>query len=127
MDNRPTRSKHNPNGPWLRRSGSARRALGQRMGHLPLWSRGRPAVHGRSRVCDLLRTRECRPQKRADDVRSEQVSAARPVGPWQLESVVGQELSSSSGVTGDETVDTPVSYTHLRAHETDSYLVCRLL
>ena len=22
---------------------------------------------------------------------------------------------------------TPVSYTHLRAHETDSYLVCRLL
>src|SRR5665647_3908078 len=26
------------------------------------------------------------------------------------------------GVVGD-----PVSYTHLRAHETDSYLVCRLL
>ena len=24
-------------------------------------------------------------------------------------------------------VDGPVSYTHLRAHETDSYLVCRLL
>ena len=24
-------------------------------------------------------------------------------------------------------IDTPVSYTHLRAHETDSYLVCRLL
>src|SRR5665647_776950 len=24
-------------------------------------------------------------------------------------------------------VSTPVSYTHLRAHETDSYLVCRLL
>src|SRR5664279_4549066 len=24
-------------------------------------------------------------------------------------------------------VDIPVSYTHLRAHETDSYLVCRLL
>src|SRR5665647_1867033 len=23
--------------------------------------------------------------------------------------------------------DSPVSYTHLRAHETDSYLVCRLL
>ena len=23
--------------------------------------------------------------------------------------------------------NTPVSYTHLRAHETDSYLVCRLL
>ena len=25
------------------------------------------------------------------------------------------------------THQTPVSYTHLRAHETDSYLVCRLL
>ena len=25
------------------------------------------------------------------------------------------------------TRDRPVSYTHLRAHETDSYLVCRLL
>ena len=24
-------------------------------------------------------------------------------------------------------ISTPVSYTHLRAHETDSYLVCRLL
>src|SRR5680860_1699477 len=27
---------------------------------------------------------------------------------------------------GDDAAD-PVSYTHLRAHETDSYLVCRLL
>src|SRR5665647_3806262 len=27
----------------------------------------------------------------------------------------------------NETNSTPVSYTHLRAHETDSYLVCRLL
>ena len=27
----------------------------------------------------------------------------------------------------DETINAPVSYTHLRAHETDSYLVCRLL
>src|SRR5680860_1684120 len=26
-----------------------------------------------------------------------------------------------------EPYNTPVSYTHLRAHETDSYLVCRLL
>ena len=26
-----------------------------------------------------------------------------------------------------EIIDIPVSYTHLRAHETDSYLVCRLL
>ena len=28
---------------------------------------------------------------------------------------------------GEVTADIPVSYTHLRAHETDSYLVCRLL
>src|SRR5664279_5993140 len=28
---------------------------------------------------------------------------------------------------GSVAVQTPVSYTHLRAHETDSYLVCRLL
>src|SRR5664279_4857111 len=28
---------------------------------------------------------------------------------------------------GLELLDGPVSYTHLRAHETDSYLVCRLL
>ena len=27
----------------------------------------------------------------------------------------------------DEQIVKPVSYTHLRAHETDSYLVCRLL
>src|SRR5664279_3257458 len=27
----------------------------------------------------------------------------------------------------DDDLITPVSYTHLRAHETDSYLVCRLL
>ena len=27
----------------------------------------------------------------------------------------------------DDTCDVAVSYTHLRAHETDSYLVCRLL
>src|SRR5680860_1019370 len=29
--------------------------------------------------------------------------------------------------TGELSLDSPVSYTHLRAHETDSYLVCRLL
>ena len=28
---------------------------------------------------------------------------------------------------GTEDIPEPVSYTHLRAHETDSYLVCRLL
>src|SRR5665647_3879903 len=30
-------------------------------------------------------------------------------------------------INGRAYTTTPVSYTHLRAHETDSYLVCRLL
>ena len=30
-------------------------------------------------------------------------------------------------MTPYNSTNTPVSYTHLRAHETDSYLVCRLL
>src|SRR5664279_2142126 len=38
----------------------------------------------------------------------------RPSGPSQTR--VGGQIASA-----------PVSYTHLRAHETDSYLVCRLL
>src|SRR5680860_1732182 len=33
----------------------------------------------------------------------------------------------SSATVPSPTVLAPVSYTHLRAHETDSYLVCRLL
>src|SRR5664279_1426282 len=47
-------------------------------------------------------------------------------GLWRLDSAV-----AGSGVTGDllaHNIDmASVSYTHLRAHETDSYLVCRLL
>src|SRR5665647_460903 len=43
-----------------------------------------------------------------------------------------QETLSPNGELGkkllfDTNLSTPVSYTHLRAHETDSYLVCRLL
>ena len=34
---------------------------------------------------------------------------------------------NEGGWTLLSTLFTPVSYTHLRAHETDSYLVCRLL
>src|SRR5665647_1069878 len=39
------------------------------------------------------------------------------------------EYSSNRCLTiaGTGSNSTPVSYTHLRAHETDSYLVCRLL
>src|SRR5680860_1360614 len=49
---------------------------------------------------------------------------------------VAYELHESRGKTSNSrrsidldatTIDIPVSYTHLRAHETDSYLVCRLL
>ena len=37
------------------------------------------------------------------------------------------EGSGKSASLKHVTKHTPVSYTHLRAHETDSYLVCRLL
>src|SRR5680860_389101 len=45
---------------------------------------------------------------------------------------VGRGRINASGIhatlgAGDEEGASPVSYTHLRAHETDSYLVCRLL
>ena len=36
------------------------------------------------------------------------------------------DITVEAGDEGTNRV-TPVSYTHLRAHETDSYLVCRLL
>src|SRR5664279_6317136 len=35
-------------------------------------------------------------------------------------------MGGMSGIVTDRSM-IPVSYTHLRAHETDSYLVCRLL
>src|SRR5680860_1140997 len=36
-------------------------------------------------------------------------------------------VNGSSGIAVGMATNIPVSYTHLRAHETDSYLVCRLL
>ena len=52
-----------------------------------------------------------------------------PIGQMYMDEVTTDDLrllmvplsKGSSGMYG------PVSYTHLRAHETDSYLVCRLL
>src|SRR5680860_1612158 len=47
--------------------------------------------------------------------------------PFPLE-VVPDRLAVAPEMPGDRTDrPAPVSYTHLRAHETDSYLVCRLL
>ena len=37
------------------------------------------------------------------------------------------ELETEKPITWNEIYDTPVSYTHLRAHETVLDLVCRLL
>ena len=37
------------------------------------------------------------------------------------------EIIKSTGIQALVSNTEPVSYTHLRAHETDSYLVCRLL
>src|SRR5680860_278371 len=42
--------------------------------------------------------------------------------PWDHMDYPGKHLVSIEG-----TIEIAVSYTHLRAHETDSYLVCRLL
>src|SRR5665647_2786035 len=39
----------------------------------------------------------------------------------------GEAECVSAGPGAGAGAHTPVSYTHLRAHETDSYLVCRLL
>ena len=43
--------------------------------------------------------------------------------PQQGETMAMDDASTAPGGKGAN----PVSYTHLRAHETDSYLVCRLL
>ena len=42
-----------------------------------------------------------------------------------IEGINGQAMTDLG--LGSEIAITSVSYTHLRAHETDSYLVCRLL
>src|SRR5680860_1601522 len=39
----------------------------------------------------------------------------------------GEIVAVAVAGRADDVVAVPVSYTHLRAHETDSYLVCRLL
>src|SRR5665647_3969607 len=54
---------------------------------------------------------------------------APPCGFEELRTLIRQDLSLSAdhNVHVTEGGTESVSYTHLRAHETDSYLVCRLL
>src|SRR5665647_3680077 len=40
---------------------------------------------------------------------------------------IGHQIATTNSETGVQKTFESVSYTHLRAHETDSYLVCRLL
>ena len=47
-------------------------------------------------------------------------------GCWQ-EAASLWNIAIAEGIVTPMTYYYPVSYTHLRAHETDSYLVCRLL
>ena len=39
----------------------------------------------------------------------------------------GSKEAAAKFAANNKATSIPVSYTHLRAHETDSYLVCRLL
>src|SRR5665647_3699780 len=48
-----------------------------------------------------------------------------PFDPRRGSSIIWSLLSQKSCLKGGPIIS--VSYTHLRAHETDSYLVCRLL
>src|SRR5665647_3979375 len=52
-------------------------------------------------------------------------AAGAPNG-WPPGCSTNSSKKPSPATTGSSPLD-PVSYTHLRAHETDSYLVCRLL
>src|SRR5665647_1769547 len=56
----------------------------------------------------------------SDENTSDHHIPVTPVADWMIDV---QELARKHGPFASW----PVSYTHLRAHETDSYLVCRLL
>src|SRR5680860_396817 len=45
----------------------------------------------------------------------------------QITEPLEQSINGIPGIRTLTSTSSPVSYTHLRAHETDSYLVCRLL
>src|SRR5664279_6342207 len=54
-------------------------------------------------------------------------TAGAPAGKGGSHAAVRTFHNSSARRVGNAIISVPVSYTHLRAHETDSYLVCRLL
>src|SRR5665647_203607 len=93
------------------------------------------APMARARACDgsrtgggrhvvLLEQRDCRFRELLLEL-----GAPRIYQMHQVEEVLGHETARLDEVVEGHLVLAlePVSYTHLRAHETDSYLVCRLL
>src|SRR5680860_1550759 len=63
-----------------------------------------------------------------DGVRHTAVNAHRARGGAPATVSTGLAVDGvTDGGVGERPVSRAVSYTHLRAHETDSYLVCRLL
>src|SRR5665647_3288568 len=77
-------------------------------------------------------SRSCRRQPTTKVGRRNAARAAGDGGPARRTGVYwGTNATATRGYTRDASLiphsPIPVSYTHLRAHETDSYLVCRLL
>src|SRR5680860_1472712 len=58
---------------------------------------------------------------------SDSSPAKKPLSQARCSWLKGADSGMSGVAGGGDCMVMPVSYTHLRAHETDSYLVCRLL
>src|SRR5664279_5819808 len=91
-----------------------------------------------STIVDLLLAADVSRIRILDNlVRGRRANLASALNDPRVELVVGDlrdvdlvhEMTKGSDLVFHEAAIriTPVSYTHLRAHETDSYLVCRLL
>src|SRR5665647_2141467 len=66
-------------------------------------------------------------QDGAEPVSVQSISSRRFASLSSATSRLSRAFCAASSRSTATTVSRPVSYTHLRAHETDSYLVCRLL
>src|SRR5664279_5694009 len=60
------------------------------------------------------------------DALNQGVGVVALVGDHRIGSDVGDQIGGEIDIGDLARTQDPVSYTHLRAHETDSYLVCRL-